>query len=323
MRVKLNRRKFLRYAAGTTAVAAGGLWLATSERFGSTWLRRILADTARRVTPAPMTPQPTKWSDSDVTICWIGHATVLINFYGINILTDPVFADRCGVGLGLATAGPKRYFAPALTLQQLPRIDLILLSHAHMDHLDVPSLRRLARHAPIVTAKTTTDILTSTKPKKITELAWNETAQIRTTLGDLKIEAFEVRHWGHRWPKNNIARGYNGYILRREDKAILFGGDTADTPLFGDLRSRGPFDVAVMPIGAYQPWIGSHCNPEQSVAMANAAGARYFVPMHHQTFQLSEEPLSEPLERVQAAFQQEPERLALQKIGEAFTCPRS
>lgn len=321
--MKFNRRKFLRYSAVATAAAAGGLWLATSERFGSRWLRRILADTARGVLPAPVKPNPAAWSDNAVNICWIGHSTVLINFYGVNILTDPVFGARCGVSLGLGTAGPKRYIAPALTLAQLPRIDLILLSHAHMDHMDLPTLNRLASKAPILTAKITTDVLAGTKFKQVTELAWNEATRLATPRGELNVEAFEVRHWGHRWPKSKVTRGYNGYILQREDKRILFGGDTADTPLFGELHSRGPFDVALMPVGAYQPWINSHCNPEQAVAMANAAGARYFAPIHHQTFQLSEEPMNEPLERVQAALQHEPERLVLQKIGATFTCPKA
>lgn len=320
--MKFNRRKFLRYAAITAAAtAAGGAWLATSERFAARLTRRLLADSKRNILPAPGQPSPATWADNAVTICWIGHATVLINFYGINILTDPVFADRCGVSLGIGTAGPKRYYLPALGLNDLPRIDLVLLSHAHMDHLDLPTLARVARGVPVITAKATSDLLTGTKAKQITELAWNENSTLPTDRGELQVEAFEVKHWGKRWPREKIERGYNGYILRREGKAILFGGDTAETSLFCDLRSRGPFEVALMPIGAYQPWIHAHCTPEQAMAMANDAGARYVVPIHHQTFQLSDEPMGEPIERLQAALQREPERLALQKIGETFVCP--
>ena len=128
--------------------------------------------------------------------------------------------------------------------------------------------------------------------------------------------------WGQRWP-SEMSRGYNGYVLRREGKAILFAGDTAHTPLFAELRSRGPFEAAIMPIGAYQPWIWNHCSPEQALAMANAARARYLVPVHHQTFRLSEEPMGEPIERLAAALEHEPERLALRKIGESFLCPKT
>lgn len=321
--MNFNRRKFLRRSAlaAAAAVAAGGAWVALSNRFAARLVRRQIADATRAVLPSPAKPSPAAWSDNAVTVSWVGHATVLINFYGLNILTDPIFAERCGVSLGITTAGPKRFVAPALSLAELPRLDLVLLSHAHMDHLDLPTINRVARGMPIITAKATTDLLADTKAKQITELAWDETSTLRTERGELQVEAFEVKHWGKRWPREKIQRGYNGYILRREGRTILFGGDTADTPLFRKLRSRGPFDVALMPIGAYQPWIHAHCTPEQAVNMANDAGARYVVPIHHQTFQLSEEPMGEPIERVQAALQREPERLALQKIGETFVCP--
>jgi L-ascorbate metabolism protein UlaG (beta-lactamase superfamily) len=322
--MKCSRRKFLRRSALAAAafVAAGGTWLALSNRFAARLVRRQIADTRRRVLPAPGTPQPATWSDNAVTAAWIGHATVLINFYGVKILTDPIFAERCGVSLGITTAGPKRYYAPALAWEDLPKLDLVLLSHAHMDHMDLPTLRRLAPQVPIITAKATTDLLAGLKPKQVTELAWSQNSTLKTANGDLQVEAFEVKHWGKRWPSEKIQRGYNGYILRREGRAILFGGDTAETTLFRDLRSRGPFDLAFMPIGAYQPWIHAHCTPEQAVNMANDAGARYVVPIHHQTFQLSEEPMGEPIERFQAALQQEKERIALKDIGETFVCPK-
>jgi len=225
------------------------------------------------------------------------------------------------MSLGVGTAGPKRYVAPALPLRELPPIDVILLSHAHMDHMDLPSLKRFPPSTFTVTARATSDILESARLKWIVELPWNGRTTFRSAKGLLEIEAFEVRHWGQRWPSDR-ERGYNGYVLRREGKAILFGGDTAHTPLFSDLRGRGPFEAAIMPIGAYRPWIRSHCTPEQALAMANQAGARYIVPVHHQTFRLSDEPLTEPIERLAAALHSEPERLALRKVGESFTCPK-
>ncbi len=242
-----------------------------------------------------------------------------MNFYGIRILTDPAFGKRIGVSFGNTTIGPKRYVAPALRLNELPPVDVLLLSHAHMDHMDLPSLRRFAPETFTISAKTTADILVDTKLRQITELPWNGRASFKNKAGDLQIEAIEVKHWGQRWP-SDLARGYNGYILRREGKAILFGGDTAQTPLFAELRSRGPFEAAIMPIGAYQPWIRNHCTPEQAVELANTAGAKYIAPVHHQTFRLSNEPMNEPIERFQAALQNEPERIALRRIGETFVC---
>jgi L-ascorbate metabolism protein UlaG (beta-lactamase superfamily) len=255
-------------------------------------------------------------------------------------LTDPVFGNRIGFSLGLGTAGPKRYVAPAITLKELLRIDVVLLSHAHMDHMDVGSLAKLRavrmngrqrrgdptigisggrerRHDPtVVTAKATGDILLQAGVKNPIELKWDEQTIVRSPKGELSIEAFEVKHWGERWP-SKLERGYNGYVLRREGKAILFGGDTARTELFADLRSRGPFEAAIMPIGAYRPWIWNHCTPEEAVAMANATGAKYVVPVHHQTFKLSEEPFNEPMERLQQALAKEPERIGLKRVGES------
>lgn len=320
--VKQGRRKFFKwFLAGTGATAGcGAWWIATSERRAARWLRRIIADARRSVAPAPVRPRPQEWSDNQITICWIGHATVLINFYGIHILTDPTFGDCIGLSLGLGAAGPKRYIAPALEVKYLPLMDVVLLSHAHMDHMDLPSLRRFPTSTFTVTAKATSDVLKSARRKQVVELPWNQRTTFRNAKGGLEIEAFEVKHWGQRWP-SEVERGYNGYVLRREGKAILFGGDTAHTPLFSEVHSRGPFEAAIMPIGAYRPWIWNHCTPEQAVAMANRAGARLIVPIHHQTFRLSDEPLTEPIERLETALQREPERLALRKIGESFVCP--
>src|SRR5688572_10543103 len=144
--MKRNRRAFLSYLlAGTgSAVGGAGWWLSTSPRRAARYLRQLYADAKRSIAPAPLIPLPQAWSDNEITLCWIGHATVLINFYGVKILTDPALGHRIGISLGLGTAGPKRYVRPALTFKALPPIDILLLSHAHMDHMDVPSLARFA-----------------------------------------------------------------------------------------------------------------------------------------------------------------------------------
>jgi len=299
-------------AGVSAAVGAGAWWVGTSHRRSAHWMRQMIADSRRSIAPAPLKPDPGNWAENAITICWIGHATVLINFYGITVLTDPAFGSRVGIPVALGTAGPKRYVAPALKLKELPPVALVLLSHAHMDHMDVPSLAKL-EGTQIVTATKTSDILAN--PRNVRELAWGERTVLRTRQGELEIEAFEVKHWGERWP-SKMERGYNGYVLRREGKAVLFGGDTAFTQQFAELRSRGPFEAAIMPIAAYQPYIWNHCTPEQAVDMANAAGAKYIIPVHHRTFKLSHEPLGEPLERLQEALKNEPERIALKQVGE-------
>src|SRR5262245_33356002 len=247
-----SRRRFLKCCAvGSGAAVGGGLWwVAKSKERAARWTRRLLADARRQVLPAAAKPEPAKWSDNQITTSWLGHATVLINFYGMHILTDPALGERIGVSLGLGTIGPKRFVAPALGSKELPPIDVLLLSHAHMDHMDLGSLRRFPPETFTISARQTSDVLASGGRKQITELAWNEGVTFKNSKGELRVEAFEVKHWGERWP-SDVPRGYNGYILRREGKAILFGGDTALTSTFRDIRVRGPFEVALMPIGAY------------------------------------------------------------------------
>jgi L-ascorbate metabolism protein UlaG (beta-lactamase superfamily) len=316
-----NRRFFLKTCiAGTAgAVGAATFWISTSKRYAARWARTMAADAKRRILPAPQKPTPATWSDNNITVSWLGHATCLINFYGIKILTDPALGKRVGLSLGIATAGPKRYIAPALSAKEVPPIDVLLLSHAHMDHMDLPTMSRF-KNAFTVTASLTREIFDSNKRENVHELQWDDSATFKISKGDLQITAFEVRHWGRRWP-NDINRGYNGYILRREGKSIIFGGDTAITDSFQPLKSKGPFELAMMPIGAYRPWIWHHCSPEEALTMANDAGAKYIVPIHHQTFKLSDEPMIEPIERFTAALEKEPERIALRQVGATFICP--
>ena len=150
--MKATRRKFLKYSlvGGAGFMGLSSFWLATSRRRSARWMRTMIADSGRRVLPAPVKPSPSAWPDNAMTICWLGHATVLINFYGIRILVDPAFYARVGINVGIGTAGPKRYIAPALNIGDLPPIDVLLLSHAHMDHMDLPSLSRYPRYQRIL-----------------------------------------------------------------------------------------------------------------------------------------------------------------------------
>jgi L-ascorbate metabolism protein UlaG (beta-lactamase superfamily) len=283
--------------------------------------REWTVESWRLIAPASAKPEPEKWSDAAVTLAWLGHATVLINFFGIKILTDPVLFPRIGIRLPGFTIGPKRLTAPALGLDELPQIDLILLSHAHFDHFDRRTLRCFDENTSVITARATSDLLRRTRFRDITELEWRERMTFETTAaGELNVSAFPVKHWGARKQRDTY-RGYNGYLLERSGRRIIFVGDTAMTDSFAELRRRGEIDLAIMPIGAYNPWIRSHCTPEQAVEMANAAGARFIMPVHHQTFRLSFEPLREPIERFQAALSNTPEPIARREIGETFVLP--
>jgi L-ascorbate metabolism protein UlaG (beta-lactamase superfamily) len=259
-------------------------------------------------------PHPELWQDSGLYAAWLGHTTVLLKIDGFTILTDPVFSTRIGLNFGPLTIGMKRLVAPALGGDDFARPDLVLLSHAHMDHFDLPSLRRLeSPGTQVVTAAKTADLLRTVRYAAVHELGWGETVRV----GPVSVRAFQVSHWGARM-QSDVYRGYNGYVVESGGRRVIFGGDTAMTDAFRAIRTSRPADLAIMPIGAYNPWIRAHCTPEQAVRMANDAGAEFVLPVHHQTFRLSREPRLEPIERFESALAATPERVALRAIGQEF-----
>ncbi len=272
--------------------------------------------------PAPAArPEPASWADDAITGSCLGHATVLMNFLGVRVLTDPVFSTRVGPGFAPLVLGPKRYLQPALRPRDFAAPDAILLSHAHFDHFDIESLRKFPRDTPVVTARATGDLLRCWRFRNVHELDWGQSVTLATRGGELRVTALEVAHWGARMMRDDH-RGYNGYLLERKGAAVCFAGDTAYTKAFAKLKRPGrSIDLMLMPIGAYDPWIRAHCSPEQAVAMANDAGARYIVPIHHETFKLSAEPMEEPAARLRAALAGEPGRLLAVSVGETFRVP--
>src|ERR1700722_20035252 len=283
-------------------------------RFGPMFWRRLSEDSKRSVKPAPRIPRFQAWPMGGVQAAWIGHSTVVIRVDGFTILTDPVFSTRIGIGIGPFTLGMKRLVDPAVQLPELLVPDLILLSHAHMDHLDRPSLRKLEnRGTKVITAVGTSDLLRVKRYKAVHELRWGESRQV----GPANVRALQVKHWGAR-TRTDVHRGYNGYLIEAGRYRIVFGGDTAYTDLFRQVRTSTPVDLAIMPIGAYDPWIHAHCTPEQALEMANHAGAEFVLPVHHRTFKLSSEPYDEPMERLMKASGSAEDRIAVHEIGDEF-----
>ena len=256
---------------------------------------------------ASLVPDLKTWADHELAAAWIGHATVLLRLGGMTIITDPVLANRVGLGLGLMTGGPRRHVAAALTIKQLPRIDLILLSHAHYDHLDRPTLVRLSKRIPVVTAEHTSDLIRDLGFSSIREMRWGET----TCINGLKITAQRVRHWGAR-SFYDRHRGVNGYLLEAGRRRVLFGGDTAYQDWFKEI---GKVDLGIFGIGAYNPFIQAHATPEEAWTMAQHVGADAVMPMHHSTFRLSHEPMREPLERILTVAGNEAERVVIKQVG--------
>lgn len=257
-------------------------------------------------------PRPRKidlvhWQKQNLAAAWIGHATVLIRIGNKTIMTDPVLGNRVGIGFGLVTAGPHRMQQPALHLAELPPVDLILISHAHFDHLDRPTLCRLPKDTPVVTAHHTMDLIADLGFRQVAELQWRESIE----LEDLKITAREVKHWGARTFLDRH-RGYNAYLLESGKRRVFYGGDTAYHDYFKDV---GRVNLAILGIGGYDPYVASHATPEQAWAMANHLNADHVLPIHHSTFRLSHEPVGEPIDRVMTAAGKDAHRIVVREVG--------
>lgn len=256
---------------------------------------------------------PSSWPASGLTAAWLGHSSVLLRLDGLWLLLDPALRDRIGVRVGPLTVGPRRLRRPALEARDLPPLDAILISHAHMDHLDLGTLRRLPRETRVLAPNGTRDLLHHFP--HVTELAWGES----TSLGSLRIEAIPARHWGARTITDRH-RGYGGFLIEGT-RRVVYTGDTAFHTGYDFLRQRGPVDLAILPIGAYDPWVDNHANPEESWAMGRQMGAVHILPVHHQTFRLSREPDEEPLERLTRVAGDEQWRIAATELGESWHAP--
>lgn len=271
-------------------------------------------------------PDPSKWLDSEINIAWIGHSTVLINFYGITILTDPVLMDRIGLYIAGTSFGPSRLIPPALTIDEIPKPDIILLSHAHMDHMDYPTLKEITNKFPnkidAITAHLTKDVISDLKWKSLVSLDWKD----ETNSHGINFTAIKVKHFGWRFPwEKDRSRGYmkdgrsyNAYLLVKNGKSILFGGDTTMTEDFKILKDKN-IDIALMPIGAYNPWRHAHCDPEEALQMANEIGAKYFIPIHTKTFRQGMEPYEEAIDWMNKSIVNYNMKVGLDTIGQTFT----
>lgn len=284
-----------------------------ARRFAGRFVAERVRESRVPVGEAPHSPRPEAWSDERLTVAWLGHATVLLNFYGTWLLTDPALRPRVGLSAAGVTLGPRRLVRPALTARELPRLDAVLVSHAHMDHCDRGTLRLLDKKAHAVVQKGNGDLVR--RFRRVSELEWGESVEV----GGARVESVEVNHWGAR-TLTDRHRGYGGFLIEKGGRAVLFGGDTAYTRAFSRLRARGTrIDLAVLPIGAYDPYIHAHASPEQSWQMAREMGAQFILPIHHSTFRLSREPAGEPVRRLLAAASREPHRVALTEIGQTWT----
>jgi L-ascorbate metabolism protein UlaG (beta-lactamase superfamily) len=251
-----------------------------------------------------------------VSAAWLGHASILLRLGSRWILTDPVFSQRIGIPIGPVTIGLSRML-PSVAITDLPPIDLVLVSHAHFDHLDKPTLRRLATPGTrVITARGTGRLI----PRgfgQVDELGWDKTIE----AAGLTLRALRPRHWGARLTVDSH-REYNSYVLDANQRRILFAGDTALTDRFASLANESKrIDLSIFGIGAYDPWIHNHASPEQVWSMFEQSGAKYLMPMHHSTFKLSDEPTQEPMQRLLAAAGGQSDRIVARDLGRLWTLP--
>ena len=235
---------------------------------------------------------------SEFAVTWIGHATALVQLAGVNLLTDPIFSRRASP---LRWIGPKRHQAPGLRLDQLPHIDLVLISHSHYDHLDRASVLALARQAgapPLFVVPLGIERwLAAEGIASARALDWWD----RTESHGLAIHLTPLQHWSGRGRGDAMRTLWGGFVVESAAprRRVFFAGDTGwSAPHFAEIGARfAPIDLALIPIGAYEPrWFMAtmHVNPQEAVQIHRSIGARASLGLHWGTFAMTDEPLDEP-----------------------------
>jgi N-acyl-phosphatidylethanolamine-hydrolysing phospholipase D len=229
------------------------------------------------------------------TMTWLGHDTFLLQIGGLNIMTDPHMSARASP---LSFAGPKRQVAPPMTYEELPHVDVVLVSHSHYDHLDRPTLQRLARQnggpPRYLMGLKLLEWARDNGIPNVSEFDWDDTV----TVSGITFRFVSVQHWSARtlWDRNKTLWG--AWIIEHQGRRILFGGDFGYSQDLADLGSRfGGFQLAMIPVGAYEPrWFMKtmHVNTDEAVAAHIDLRANYSVGMHWGTFRLTDERLDEP-----------------------------
>jgi N-acyl-phosphatidylethanolamine-hydrolysing phospholipase D len=259
--------------------------------------------------------------DMQPAVTWIGHITVLAQIGGLNILTDPVFSDRC---FPVQWAGPQRQTPPGLTLAQLPHIDVVLLSHNHYDHMDEGSLVTLSRQSgggPLfITPLGHKHWFARRGIQRVIELDWWDTHVLEATARTARVPVTltPAQHWSARTATDALRSLWGSFVVLSPDCHLFFSGDTAYSKDFIDIRQHfarehtpaqgGGFDIALLPIGAYEPrWFmkDQHVNPEEAVQIFKDLGCQRAVAVHWGTFQLTDEALDEPPRALARALSQQ------------------
>jgi N-acyl-phosphatidylethanolamine-hydrolysing phospholipase D len=235
------------------------------------------------------------------TVTWVGHATLLVQMGHVTFLTDPTWSDTASP---VSFAGPRRFVEPGVALEDLPPIDFVVVSHNHYDHLDLSTLAAVAERSektrffvPLANAA----LLRGEGIENVEELDWGARARV----GDVVVHCLPAQHWSQRGVGDRHVALWSSWAVTSPQRRFYFAGDTGYFAGFAQIREAlGPFDLAAVPIGAYEPVAmmqASHMNPEEAVDAALDLGAKRALAMHYGTFDLSDEPLDEPPARFRAA----------------------
>lgn len=257
---------------------------------------------------------------------WVGHATVLVQANGLNILTDPIWSEVAGP-FGLA--GPRRTAPPAIDFDKLPKIDLVLVSHNHYDHLDLPTLKQLwARDKPAIITSLGNDTILRSAGIEARGLDWGERAALRPGV---EVIVNRNHHWGSRWFTDRNRALWSSFVVTLPGGNLFFAGDTGagDYKWADQAASYGPIRLAILPIGAFrfqegEMRTGSHIGPGEAIKLWNRMGRPTTLPMHWGTFRLSWEGYWTPprmLRAIQACAGETSGRFAPQSLGRAWDIP--
>lgn len=228
-----------------------------------------------------------KLGPKDIAITWIGHASFLIQTRTNNILIDPIYANWI--------MGVKRLKKPGVAIRDLPPSSLVLVTHAHFDHLHPRTLRKIAQGQPIVLPENCGPLVSRMKFGEVIEMKW----WASHTFGDIKITFTPAKHWGARTLVDGH-RSFGGYVIEYQGRKIFHSGDSSYFDGYKEIGKRLKPDIALMPIGAYETISGRdhHIGPEEAIKAFEDIGAEWFIPMHYGTFRISHEPFEEPLQRL-------------------------
>ena len=285
---------------------------------------KLAGGAARWPETVPVSPAVPDAHVPGIRITMVGHASTLIQAAGWNILTDPVWSPRASP---FSRLGPRRVTAPGIRFEDLPPIHVVLISHAHYDHLDIATLRRLqAAHDPLMAMPLGNDAIVRAGVPGARCLAgdWWDTLRLGEGVATTLTPAY---HWANRWPTDVRMSLWSGHYLTTPAGTIWFAGDTGygDGAIFEQLPERlGSPDAALIPIGAYAPrWFMApqHVDPDAAVKIFQDVGARRAIGIHWGTFQLTDEPRGEPAELLAAAARaagMEADRFVAGEVGQVY-----